>query len=379
MSLDIFRKSCLVGLIFIAGCVVLPGQTPNDKPTPPGAMAPFPEAKAIAPPKNAVELAAAIKKLAGELADSGKFSGSILIAVDAKILLQEAWGTADREGKTANTHETAFDVGSIGKVLTQIAILQLVEAGKIKLDDAIGKYLPDYPNRDTAGQITIRQLLLHISGLPDFLDHITPDAPLKSMRELKDFLPLFAQKLLDFPPGSANRYSNSGYIVLGLVIEAVSGESYFSYVKDKILAPAGMTHSGFFDREHLPSTVARSYDGDHDVLDMHAARGSSAGGLQASAGDLFRLVQAMDAGKLLSPESVEALRGLIPRPPDAPPPSDDRKLVGYGIVGGAPGVSTQLSIDPTGKYTRVILCNGSPPMAMAMAAAIREWIEQMPK
>lgn len=215
--------------------------------------------------------------------------------------------------------------------------------------------------------------------MTDVFDRITSDMNLSSMRELKEFLPLFAQKPLEFVPGSANRYSSAGYIVLGLIIEAVSGENYYTYVKEEILEPVGMTHSGFFDRGHLPPTVARSYDEGHDVTDMHAARGSSAGGLQASAGDLLKLVQALNAGRLISKESVKVLRGLIPTPPNAAPPADESKLVAYGIGGGAPGVSALLSIDPTGRYTRVILCNASPPMAMAMGTTIRGWLQQLSK
>src|ERR1700736_1690693 len=97
------------------------------------------------------------------------------------------------------------------------------------------------------------------------------------------------------------------------------------------------------------------------------------------AGDLLRLVQAINGGKLISKESVKLLRDMIPHPPNAPPPPDDTKLAAYGIGGGAPGVNTGLSIDPIGHYTRVVLCNMSPPMAMSMGATISEWIKQMPK
>jgi D-alanyl-D-alanine carboxypeptidase len=340
---------------------------------------PFAEAKAIPQPKNEAELAAAIKQLARALAASGRFSGSVLVAADGKPQVDNAWGEADREHRVANTPATAYDVGSLGKLFTQIAILQLLDAGKLSLDEAIGEYLTNYPNRDVAESVTIRQLLLHTSGLGDFLESITPATNLGALRELRDFLPLFVDKPLEFPPGSKTRYSNTGYMVLGLVIEAVSKQDYYQYVEQKILKPAGMTHSGFFDRTKLPDNVAHSYDDGRDVTNMHAVRGSPAGGLQASGGDLLRLVQAIDAGKLLKKESVKLLRDLVPHPPNTPPPADDMKLASYGIAGGAPGVSAQLSIDPSGRYTRVILCNGSPPMAMSMGATIREWLVQMPR
>jgi len=340
---------------------------------------PFPEAQSISPPKNEKELASAIKQLATQLAASGRFSGSILMSAGDDTLVNDAWGEADREHKVSNTPETAYDVGSIGKLFTQIAVLQLLEKGKLALDDPFGKYLPDYPERTIAGKVTLRQLLLHRSGLGDIFNGITPQTKLGSITELKGFLPFFADKPLEFEPGTNNRYSNAGYIVLGLVIESVSKENYYTYIKEHVLTPAGMTRSGFFDRNHLPPSVARSYEEGEDVTGMHAGRGTPAGGLQASIGDLVRLVQAINSGKIIGKDSVKVLREMIPRPPDAPAPADETKLMAYGIEGGAPGVSGQLVIDPTGRYTRVILCNGGPPMAMSMGMTIRGWIRQLPK
>jgi D-alanyl-D-alanine carboxypeptidase len=344
-------------------------------------MAPplFPEAKEIPAPKNGADLAAAITKLGDEVSAANRFSGAVLVAVDGKPLVEKAWGLADRERKIANTAETSFDVASLGKLFTQIAILQLAEAGKLSLDERFGEYLPDYPNRDVAGKVTLRQLLLHTSGMGDFLDALRDEAKAKSLRTLKDFVPLFANEPLAFESGSQMRYSNAGYVVLGRVIEAITGEDYYKYIESQILTPAGMKHSGFFDRSHLPPTVARSYDNGVDVTGQHAVRGSPAGGLQASAGDLLCLVQAIDAGKLLSKESIQTLREFIPHPPDAPPPSDPSRLTAYGVVGGAPGVSAQLSIDPSGRYVRIVLCNAGPPMAMSMAATIGEWVKQLPR
>lgn len=376
-------RNFVVSALLICAAHSLAAQTPSVSGRriigPGEAPQPFPEAKAIAQPRNDEELAGAIKKLADELAKIGRFSGSIFLAADGKVLVNNAWGDSDEKGKTISTAETAYDVGSVGKLFTQIAVFQLADAGKLKLDDPIANYLHNYPDPEVADKVTVRQLLLHKSGIPDFLADITPEMHLESRIEVKDFLPLFAHKPLEFEPGAAQRYSNSGYIILGLVVEAVSGESYYSYVQRHILEPAGMTHSGFFDRARLPAYVAHSYQDGKDVTSMHPRRGSPAGGLQASPADLFRLVQAVNAGKLIKPESVSVLRELVPRPPDAPVPGDSSKLTGYGIAGGGPGVSATLAIDPTGRYTRIVLCNGGPPMAMSMAATIREWIDRLPK
>jgi len=380
------RALLFVAFGILCGTGTVQGQTPPGSPSAPlgrkgsgGPPPEPPEAKAIAQPKNEEELAAAIKKLASALAASGRFSGSILFAAGDKVLVDQAWGEADRKAKTANTPDTAFDVGSIGKLFTQIAVLQLAEAGKLKLDEPFGKYLTDYPNSEIAGKVTIRQLLLNTGGIPDAFAHIGSEVDLSTMRQLKDFLPLFAAKPLEFEPGSSNRYSSSGYIVLGLVIEAVSGKDYFAWVTEKILEPAGMKQSGFFDRTKLPATVARSYDGDKDTTAMHPPRGTSAGGLQCSARDLFRLVQAVNAEKLIGKESIKVLRELVPAPPGAPPPADDSKLFAYGMAGGAPGLSAHVTIDSKGYFTRVVLCNGSPPMDMVMGSTIRGWVQKLPK
>jgi D-alanyl-D-alanine carboxypeptidase len=338
---------------------------------------PFPEAKGIAPPKNETELAAAVEKLGNQVAAAGRFSGSVLVALNGKPLIEKAWGLADRDRHVSNTSETSFDVGSLGKLVTQIAILQLLEAGKLSLDEPFGKYLTDYPNRDVADKVTLRQLLVHTGGMGDIADAATLEAKAGSLRTLKDFLPLFANDALAFPPGSQMRYSNAGYVVLGRVIEAVSRQDYYDYAEKNILEPAGMKHSAFFDRGRLPQTVARNYDKGVDVTAMYPVRGSPAGGLQASARDVLQLVEAIDAAKLISKQSVVNLRDLVPRRPDAPPPVDATRFAAYGIAGGAPGVSAQLNVDASARYTRIVLCNGSPPMASSMAAAIGEWLKQM--
>lgn len=339
----------------------------------------YPEAKAMPQPKNDAELAAAIKALADGLAEDGRFSGSIIWAKDGEPLVNGAWGFADQNRGTRNTVDTAYDVASIGKLFTQTAILQLMEQGKLSLDDKVGQHLKDYPNKAVAEKVTIRQLLLHTSGLGDIFGLFEDGPPpFATMTELKDFVPLFVNQTLLFEPGAGNEYSNAGYIVLGLIIEAASGENYFDYMQHRVLAAAGMTHSGFFNRAKLPPNVARSYEEGQEFTGQHPGRGSPAGGVQVSAGDLLKFTQAVNGGKLLKPENVTILNNLLPKPPGAPT-GEPGKLVAYGIEGGAPGVTAQLVLDPTGRYTRIVLCNEGPSMAMQMAFTIREWFRQMPK
>src|SRR5712692_886096 len=154
------------------------------------------------------------------------FSGVVLLAENGNQIMLRAWGDGIRV-------DTSFNLGSINKIFTQVAIGQLAAAGKLSLTDTIRKHLPDYPS-PVADKITLQQLIEHKSGLGDFFGPEYLAAPPSSLRKLSDFLPLFASKPLEFEPGSSQRYSNAGYIVLGLIIERLSGETYYDYVRDHI-------------------------------------------------------------------------------------------------------------------------------------------------
>ena len=159
------------------------------------------------------------------------------------MLFSHAYGLADRRRRIPNTLRTRFRIGSMNKMFTAVAILQLVEAGKVKLTAPLGTYLPDYPNRDVATKVTIHQLLTHTGGTgdifgPDF------DAHRNQLRTLSDYVKLYGKRGPEFKPGSQWAYSNYGFILLGAVIEKVTGHSYYDYVQQHIYAPAGMTRSG---------------------------------------------------------------------------------------------------------------------------------------
>ena len=191
-------------------------------------------------------LAARADRLAGE----EEFSGAVLLAKNGRVLFSRAYGLADRDRRIANTVRTRFRIGSMNKMLTAVAILQLVEAGKVKLTAPIGTYLPGYPNRDVATKVTIHQLLTHTGGTgdifgPDF------DAHRQQLRALADYVKLYGKRELEFEPGSRWAYSNYGFILLGVVIERVSGQSYYDYVQAHIHEPAAMTRSGSLP-EHRP-------------------------------------------------------------------------------------------------------------------------------
>ena len=165
----------------------------------------------------------------------------MLVARNGKVLLQDAWGRADREAGTPNTLDTQFRIGSMNKMFTAVATLQLVEAGKLALDDPIGEHLPDYPNEDVASKVTVRHLLTHTGGTGDIFGPEFELNRLELCEELDDYVKLYGARALRHEPGARHEYSNYGFVLLGALIEKVSGESYYDYVRDNVFRPAGMT------------------------------------------------------------------------------------------------------------------------------------------
>ena len=208
------------------------------------------EAKAIA----GVE--AVLRRMVAE----DRFSGAVLVAKDGQVLFSHAYGSADRKRGIPNTLRTRFRIGSMNKMFTAVAILQLVEAGKVELTAPLGKYLTDYPNQDVATKVTIHHLLTHTGGTgdifgPDF------DAHRKELRTLADYVELYGKRGLEFEPGSSWSYSNYGFILLGVVIEKVTGQSYYDYVQAHIYKRAGMTATGSLPEDRaVPGPVDRLHE-----------------------------------------------------------------------------------------------------------------------
>jgi len=239
------------------------------------------------------------------------FSGSVLVAVDGKPVLRQGVGSADRELGVASTPETKFRIGSITKQFTATAILQLQEAGKLSIDDPISKYYAEAPA--AWSKITLRHLLTHTSGiptytaLPGFFDR---EARLRHTPE--ELIKLTRDKPLDFEPGSKYAYDNSGYILLGYVVEKVSGQRYADYVQQHIFGPLGMTSSGYDDSNRVIPGRAQGYERGPDgawrnapFLDMSVPY--AAGSLYSSVDDLLKWDQAIYAARLLKPESLKAM------------------------------------------------------------------------
>lgn len=304
-----------------------------------------------------------------------RFSGAVFVAKNDQVLFSHAYGLADRECAIPNTVATRFRIGSMNKMFTGTAVLQLVEAGNVELAAPIGDYLTGYRNRDVASKVTIHHLLTHTGGTGDIF---TPEfrAHRLELRTLEDYVQLYGDREPEFEPGSQWRYSNYGYILLGTVIEKVVGQTYYDYVHEHIYQPAQMTATGSQPEDQPVPDLSVGYmkpsGTDERVPNAETLpyRGTSAGGGYSTAGDLARFAQALLNYRLLSPETTQLLiTGKAERGPGASYAygfEDRRDDDGNGWVGhngGAPGMNGSLQIYPRSGYVTVALANVDPPAA----------------
>lgn len=309
--------------------------------------------------------ASASSKLAqrvGTAASRSGFSGEVAVARHGRIVFAHGYGLANRARGQRVTLDTAFNLASMGKMFTGVAAAQLVEAGKLRFGDRIGQYLPQLPARMRS--ITVAQLLDHTSGLGDFFGDPGYERLLPRLTTLGAYLPLVKRESLQFKPGTHWSYSNSGFLLAGLVIEKVSGERYEEYLARHVWKRAGMSHTGCFERSHLPAFAAIGYqDGGAPNTATLAPVGTSAGGCYSSARDLLAFARALESGRLLGRALVKTITtSKVPAPGGG---------YGYGFGtrkgstiwhnGGAPGAAGELDINPKLGLVAVILGNMSPP------------------
>ena len=244
-----------------------------------------------------------ISDLVQRFADLDMFSGTVLVAKDGQIIYEGSFGQANKDYEVPNTLQTKFNIGSIGKTFTAVAVMQLVQSGKLKLSDPLSKYLPDapFPEKD---RITIHHLLIHTSGLGDYLEHEKYLGTLSRIRKIIDVLPLVYDQMPQSAPGEKFSYSNSGYLLLGVIIEKVSGLSYSEYLQKHIFEPSGMIESGiFYENEVLPNRsigYTKTWDDSYVSNVLTAPAPCSAGGLSSTVEDLLKFDQALLGSTLLS-------------------------------------------------------------------------------
>ncbi|MFL6578207.1 MAG: serine hydrolase domain-containing protein [Povalibacter sp.] len=370
---------------------------------------------ASAGPIDAREIAS-IKAEIAKRAAGDEFSGAVLICRGQHTWLEAAYNYANREDKVRNTPQTRFRFGSMGKMFTAVAIMQLIESGNVSLTDPISKFLPDYPNPEVA-KVTVEQLLTHTAGTgdifgPEFMEHRL------ELKELSDYVQLYGKRGLRFAPGSQHEYSNYGFILLGRIIETVSGQSYYDFVREHVFEPAGMTSTDNLPENTQIANLAVAYThaetlgprtrgpgpgegqgagrgpgpgpgpgrppSDNGPLrpadDLLPYRGTSAGGGYTTVSDLAKFATALLNHQLVNPELTTLMTtGKVNTPnpglkyaygfEDETTPEGERRI-GHG--GGAPGMNGLLWIYPTSNVFVVVLANLDPPAAQDVGHFIAE-------
>ncbi len=292
------------------------------------------------------------------------FMGSVLVARGNEIILDKGYGFANLEWDIPNSPSTKFRLGSITKQFTAASILLLEERGKLSVNDPVKKYLPDAPA--AWDKITIYNLLTHTSGIPSFTgfpDYSSREPFTTTPAEL---VKRFRDKPLDFQPGEKWSYSNSGYVLLGYLIEKISGESYQKFVQENIFGPLGMKDSGYDSNSAIIKDRAAGYspgpDGPENAGYINMTVPFSAGVLSSTTHDLLRWEEGLFGGKLLSPASLQKMTtpfkndyacGLMVHTVNG------HKVIDHG--GGIEGFNTMLAYYPDGKLTIVVLSNINGP------------------
>lgn len=313
------------------------------------------------------------KQLEQETA-ADRFAGAALVAKNGTILFEHAYGLADREKKTPNSLDTQFRIGSMNKMFTAVSVMQLVQAGKIQLTDPFGKYLTDYPNKDMASKVTIQQLLTHTGGTGDFFGPEFDKHRLE-LKTLQDYVKLYGERPVAFEPGSRFEYSNYGFLLLGVIIEKVSGQNYYDYVREHVFKPAGMNSTDSLTEDQVVAARSVGYmkEGSgpwKDNKDTLPYRGTSAGGGYSTVGDLYKFAMAIQEHKLLDAVHTEMLvTGKVDtgRGPDKYAfgffDSNEGGMECFGHGGGAPGMNGDLKVCPKTGYVIAVLSNLDPPAA----------------
>lgn len=318
------------------------------------------------------------------LARTDDFSGCLSISNGTTVFFDECRGLAERRfGVQADT-KTRFHIGSMNKMFTAVAIAQLVEAGKLKWDTTLAEVVPEYPGREAARKITVWQLLHHTAGLGDFF---VPEffQNREAFENPRDYLDLIARQPKAFEPGADWGYSNAGYVLLGRVIENVSGEGYFDYIQRHVFTPAGMTASGYDSQADITPHLATGYYREGAFATAWRAnpmtlpfKGSPAGGGHSTNADLLRFAHALRTGTLLAPATLARMfEDGVPAGPGmyaagfGDRPSHGRHIRGHS--GGAPGMSANLAIVwETGATVAITSNQGDSPTAMLLSERIAD-------
>lgn len=336
---------------------------------------------------NEREIRSKVDSLLTALVAEDSFSGVVYVAKGAKPIYAKAFGPASKAWQTPNRIDTRFNLASITKMFTAVAVAQLVEQGKLSFSDTVGHVLTDYLNKDVAQKVTLHHLLSHTSGMIGARALAEKNPQPQKVRTIGDMLKQFESEPLSFPPGRRFDYSNAGFILLGAVIEKASGQTYYDYVRDHVFKPAEMNDTDFYELDTEPQNLATGFmDGPNgtrlsNIFDLDL-KGSPAGMAYSTGGDMVRFHLALIQHKLLRGETLERLwTGVVEEPG-----SDTQYAYGASVKlyngtrivshgGGWKGVTNHFDMYPDSGYTVVILSNYDDDPT-AIAYKLREWLTQ---
>jgi CubicO group peptidase (beta-lactamase class C family) len=305
------------------------------------------------------------------------FSGTALVAKDGKEIFKQAYGFANKEHNVPNKTDTKFNLGSINKIFTKIAIGQLYEQGKLDFSDPIIKFIPDYPNKAAAQKATIRHLLDMTSGIGDFFNDKFEATPKNKFRTNSDYLQMFAADPLQFEPGTQRQYSNGGYAILGVIIEKASEQSYYDYVREHIFKSSGMFNTDSYEADVPVPNMAEGYTRENPDqvwrinIYTRPVRGSAAGGGYSTTEDLLKFTIALEKGKFFTHTDTWSILQ------SEPTGQQSKSQSGLGIFGGAPGINAGIETQIGIGYTIIILANYDPPVVMDVMKIIRGLLKKV--
>ncbi|MBN1145326.1 MAG: serine hydrolase [Bacteroidales bacterium] len=334
------------------------------------------------------EFAGKIKAFLNKMVEDEEFSGAVLVAQNDKILFRQAFGYASMAYEFPNRADTRFNLASIGKMFTGLAIVQLVEKGMLSFDDTLSKFVPQsWLKPEISSRIQIKHLLTHTSGLGDYFRDAYGQCNVNVFRELDDYRVLTSDDTLLSEPGSAFSYSNTGMLLLGVVIENVTHEKYFTYLRKNIFEPAGMLKSGGFDKDRPVSNLAtgysKSYENGEPVWSNNQVtrivRGSPSGRVYSTVDDLYSFSEALKNSRLLSETYTRIL--IAGRPELHASFHSYGMFVSKGAAGtvashqgDGTGVNGQFKMYLDSGYTVIVLSNYNQPSANTAANTIHQLI-----
>lgn len=325
-----------------------------------------------APALSEAQLSEELLRFVERQAAADRFSGAVLVARDGRVLVRHAVGEANKSDGVPNRVDTRFNLGSMNKMITAVAVAQLVERGKLRFDDPVSKHLTsEWIDPQVGQKITVAHLLSHTSGLGSHFTEEFWNASRMRYRNLEDYQALLRAQTPAFEPGTQWQYSNAGFLLLGALIQKVSGQSYDAYIAEHVAAPAGMKDTVCYEMDKVVPRLAIGYSRERGAdgaehwesnVFKHAIKGGAAGGGYSTVDDLLAFDRALRDGKLVSAATRDRLW-------TSTPPADGYGY-GFGVqrgpaglvvghTGGFPGISAALDIYVDRGFTVAVLSNYS--------------------